>query len=228
MRVLHHHPFDPFSRAARIALAEKRLECELRELRPWRPDETAYDLNPTGSPPILVDDAMEAGGASIVICGADVIAEYLEERYPAPALLPTNPAGRAEARRVARWFEIKFNAEVGANLLFERVEKRLRGLGAPDLARIKTGLANVRWHMDYVSYLAERRHWLAGDRFTVADVTAAAHLSCVDYLGDAPWTSFPAAKEWYARVKSRPSMRAVLKDRMAGLRPPAHYDDPDF
>jgi glutathione S-transferase len=62
----------------------------------------------------------------------------------------------------------------------------------------------------------------------LADITAAAHLSCLDYLGDVPWEGHEGARDWYARVKSRPSFRPLLADRVPGISPVAHYDDLDF
>jgi glutathione S-transferase len=76
--------------------------------------------------------------------------------------------------------------------------------------------------------LAERRRWLAGDSLSLADVAAAAQLSSVDYLGDVPWEGHPEAKDWYVRLKSRPSLRPLLKDHIAGVPPPKHYADLDF
>jgi glutathione S-transferase len=61
-----------------------------------------------------------------------------------------------------------------------------------------------------------------------ADLAAAAHLSSVDFLGDVPWSEDEAAKHWYARIKSRPSFRAILADRMPGMTPAAVYADLDF
>ena len=63
---------------------------------------------------------------------------------------------------------------------------------------------------------------------THADLAAAAHLSCVDFLGDAPWGEDEAAKDWYTRMKSRPSFRAILNDRLPGLAPAPAYADLDF
>ena len=71
-------------------------------------------------------------------------------------------------------------------------------------------------------------NWLAGDDFSLADIAAAAHISCVDYLGDVPWSDYPGAHDWYARVKSRPSFRPLLADHIPGLPPPKHYADLDF
>ena len=74
----------------------------------------------------------------------------------------------------------------------------------------------------------ERRKWLAGDEFSLADIAAAAHLSAVDYLGDVPWDDHETAKEWYMKVKSRPAFRPLLADSIPGCPPPIHYADLDF
>ena len=83
-------------------------------------------------------------------------------------------------------------------------------------------------HLDYVGWLAHQRHWLAGDALTLADFAAAAHLSCLDYIGYVRWDDAPWAKEWYARVKSRPAFRSILADNLSGSPPPDHYADLDF
>jgi glutathione S-transferase len=59
-------------------------------------------------------------------------------------------------------------------------------------------------------------------------LAAAAHLSTVDYLGDVPWSEDEAAKTWYARVKSRPSFRALLAETLPGVPPAPSYADLDF
>ena len=66
------------------------------------------------------------------------------------------------------------------------------------------------------------------NRIVLADFAAAGHLSALDYIGDVDWGQNESAKQWYARMKSRPSFRALLAERVSGLEPPPHYDDPDF
>jgi glutathione S-transferase len=61
-----------------------------------------------------------------------------------------------------------------------------------------------------------------------ADLAAAAHLSCVDYLGDVMWEESETAKAWYARIKSRPSFRPLLGERMPGMAASPTYADLDF
>lgn len=222
MRTLYHLPLDPGSRKIRILLAEKRLEFELKVEKVWERRRSFLRINPAGEVPVLI----EADGTSI--SGAAVAAEYLEEAYPEPNLLGGEPIDRAETRRLVTWFEIKFQREVSQNLIDEKIMKRFLGLGQPDASAIRAGHANLRYHLDYLSWLSERRRWLAGDGFTLADITAAAQLSAVDYLGDVPWAQHPEAKDWYARVKSRPSLASLLADYMPGVPPPKHYADLDF
>ena len=106
--------------------------------------------------------------------------------------------------------------------------KRYMSMGTPDSSAIRAGHYNIRYHLDYITYLTERRSWLAGSDFSLADISAAAQLSSIDYLGDVPWEEFPAAKIWYSRIKSRPSFRPILADHMPGMPPPRHYADLDF
>jgi glutathione S-transferase len=222
MRTLFHLWLDPFARKVRIALAEKGLEFTLKLEKTWerRPDFLA--LNPAGEVPVLVEDD---GG---VLVDAAAITEYLEETHPEPALLPGDAGARAEARRLVAWFDRKFDQEVSRNLLGEKVMKRFLGLGHPHSGAIRAGHANLRTHLDYIGYLTERRRWLAGDDFSLADIAAAAHLSCIDYLGDVPWETHEPAKDWYARIKSRPSFRPLLADHIPGIVPPRHYANLDF
>lgn len=222
MRVLYHQWLSPFCRKVRIVLAEKKLDFELRLEPVWDQRSEFLALNPAGDLPVL----MESDGT--VLADSAAITEYLEETVPEPALLPGTPLDRAETRRLVAWFDIKFDGEVTGNLVGQKVMSRLLRRGHPDSGAIRAGHANVRAHLDYISFLMERRNWLAGDRLTLADICAAAHLSCVDYLGDVPWDAYEEAKTWYARMKSRPSFRGILGDAIPGLPPVQAYADLDF
>jgi len=172
--------------------------------------------------PVLVEE----NGLAIADSGA--ICEYLDEAYPDVPLIGRTLAERAEVRRLVAWFDGRFAEEVTRNLIWERHLKRALGHGNPDGAAIRTGYANLRPHLEVVGWLAESRPWLAGPHLTLADFAAAAHLSSLDYANDVDWAHNEAAKEWYARVKSRPAFRTLLAERISGLAPPPHYADLDF
>jgi glutathione S-transferase len=222
MRTLHHLALCPFSRRVRIALKEKKVEFRLVVEDPRERRVEFLALNPAGEVPVLVEPD------GIALSGADPICEYLDEMFPDPPLIGDSPIERAEARRLVAWFERKFHAEATRPLLEEKLEKRLMRRGAPDSTAIRAGHANVRQHLAYVDYLIERRRWLAGERISYADLAAAAQLSCLDYLGDVPWDAHEPARDWYARIKSRPSFRDLLEDSIAVAPPPRHYADLDF
>jgi glutathione S-transferase len=230
MLTLFHHPLSPASRYVRLILTEYGVPVRLIEERFWDRREEFLLLNPAGEVPVLVADGQPP------VPGAAIIAEYIEETLPPSELpdrlMPPKPAQRVEVRRLANWFNDKFQAEVSGPMVLERVFKRYmtreQGGGSPDTEAMRAARHNIRYHLAYVGWLARSRDWLAGDRLSLADLAAAAHFSAMDYLGEVPWSEDDAAKQWYARVKSRPSFRPLLSETLAGLPPAEHYADLDF
>ncbi|MBY0611338.1 MAG: glutathione S-transferase family protein [Beijerinckiaceae bacterium] len=231
---LFHHAFCPHSRFIRLVMGELGMEAELVEERQWEHRPDFLVLNPAGTTPVLVE------GSSFAVPGSAVIAEYLDETrglvLSERRLLPEGPADRVEVRRVVHWFNVKFFDEVSHHLVQEKVYKRFmsaeqaRGYGGagPEMKAIRAARKNIRYHLHYIGFLARKRNWLAGEQLSYADLAAAAHLSVCDYLGDVPWEEDLQAKEWYARVKSRPSFRTLLADRLPGMAPTELYADLDF
>lgn len=230
MTTLYHQPFCPHSRFVRIALAEYGVDARLVEERPWERREAFLALNPAGTTPVLVVENYPS------IPGAHIIAEHLDETHGAAMaerrLLPQDRAQRIEVRRLTSWFNDKFFDEVSGPLVTERVFKGMMGAdqggGSPDSHAIRAARHNIRYHLAYMEWLLRTRDWLAGDRLSYADLAAAAQLSIPDYLGDVPWNEDAAAKNWYARIKSRPSFRPILSDTHRGLPPSPTYADLDF
>lgn len=222
---LLHFPLDPASRQVRLALGEKRLPFAEEAVRYWERPAALVKLNPSGLTPVLV---VAGGREPLVLCESRAILDYLEETHPEPPLLGRDPVERAEARRLLQWFDRKFDGEVNAYLLAEKMEKRLLGLGAPDLGAMRRGREALRFHLGYINALLQARDWLSGERLSLADFAGAAHLSVIDYFGDIPWRDYPALKTWYMKIKSRPCFRPLLADRWPGMTPAGHYDDLDF
>ncbi len=222
MRRLYHLPFDPLSRKVRLLLAEKKLEFTCVVEPVWERRETFLALNPAGEVPVLIEPEGRPLWDDVAIC------EYLEEVYPETNFLGHDGDQRAEVRRLVAWFDKKFATEVTNNLVGEKIKKRFLAGATPNSSAIRAGKQNVHYHLDYIAYLSEQRNWLAGPNLSLADMAAAAHISAIDYLGDIPWADHPGAHDWYARFKSRPSMRDILKDTVSGIQPARHYADLDF
>ena len=218
------------SRFVRLILAEYGFPAELVEEQPWEKRREFLALNPSGTLPVYVDDSMRA------LCGPTVLMEFLDETHGVlkrdRRLFAEDPFQRAEIRRLTEWFLSKMEQDVTKPLVRERVYKlqmtAAQGGGAPDSKALRTARANIRQHMKYLSWLAGSRPWLAGDRLSTAELAAAASVSVLDYLGEIEWAEAPITKDWYQRLKSRPSFRPLLAERVRGLTPVSHYADLDF
>lgn len=218
---LYHVPLSPYCRKVRLVLAEKKIEVELVEDRFWESNAELYRRNPAGKLPVLRHDG-RLMGESQAIC------EYLDETVPDPSLVPASPADRYEMRRLCAWFDDKFNAEVTRPIMYERVWKKVMKAGYPDAQMVKSGLRAIKYHIDYLTSLLEQRRWLAGSSLSLADFTAAAHFSCLDYISDVDWDRSHTLRDWYATVKSRPAFRSLLADQVPGIPPARHYAVLDF
>lgn len=218
------------SRFIRLLLGEYGIEAELIAENTWERRPEFLALNPACSVPVFVTEVQS------VISGTNAISEYIDEtRGPMMRerrLMPDYPLDRAEVRRLIDWYCLTMDTDVTRTLVRERVFKlemtTAQGGGAPDSTAIRGARANIKQHMGYLNWLAGTRNWLAGKSISAADFAAAATISVLDYLGEVQWADTPQARDWYQRVKSRPSFRPLLADRIRGLTPVSHYGDLDF
>lgn len=220
---LYQFPLCPFSRKVRLMLAEKGVAHELVRVSPWLQDDEFVDLNPAGETPVLVEAAK-----GIVLIDSGAICDYFEETLDKAPMIPGTAIDRAEIRRLVAWFDGRMHREVVAPLMEERMRKRLVHRASPDTTMLRQAMTAANAHMDYIDYLLDHRRWLAGPALTLADLAAAAQLSVADYLGGVDWRGHKQTADWYAVMKSRPSFRPLLAERMEVIQPPAHYDKPDF
>ncbi len=232
MITLYHHPMLPECRRIRLNLGERAIAFTLKEHKFWERDEFLLAMNPAGNLPVMIDDSGHK------ICGARPIEEYLDEamtdlgdekalRHPV-GFSGIDPVERAEIRRLIDWFDHKFFNEVVALIVGEKIFKRLARAGEPEPSQLRIGGQNLRIHLAYLTFLLERREWLAGNHMTVADLAASAGLSVLDYLHELNWNDYPIIKSWYMNIKHRPSFRPLLQDRIIGIPPHQDYLNLDF
>ena len=205
---------SPTSRMVRLAAGEKRIPCTLV------PAEDACAHLPVW----LEDDGPP-------ITGIWAIVDHLENTWPDPALLPEDAGERGEALRLLDWGLTIFHEEVTRRIVFEKASQTQTGSFGrrpPNMDIIRAGRAALRTTLPGLGALAESRGFLAGRQLSLADLALASHLSALDYYGEIPWPDFPALTEWYYRLKSRPSFRTLLADRVPGQPPAAHYGELDF
>jgi glutathione S-transferase len=226
MRKLHYYSLCAFSRTALFALSEKKLDFSLKITRFWDKNSGLCELNSFGRLPVLID----LNGT--VIAGIYAVLEYLEEKYEENHILSQDTVERAEARRIFQWMNEDFSAEVTSILVFEKGIKRFfvsqEKSSAPSSAVLKQVKEACNYYIKQIEWFIERRKWLAGDTFSIADIAVAAHFSIIDYFGNIAWEYYPFARDWYARIKSRPSFKRVLSDKIPGIQPVSYYSNPDF
>jgi glutathione S-transferase len=220
---LYQFPLCPFSRKVRLLLGEKGVGYELVRESPWARRDEFLDMNPSGQTPVMAD-----GAAGIILMDSAAICEYFEETIEKAPMIAGTAVNRAEIRRLVAWFDEKLYGEVVAPLLHERALKRIVHRATPDTKALREAMKMANAHLDYIDYLLDHRRWIAGPVLSLADLAAAAHLSVADYLGGIDWRGHEQTREWYAGLKSRPSFRPLLSERMEIIGPPDHYDKVDF
>lgn len=214
MRRLVHLVFQPASRLVRLMLGEKRLVAD-----PHQSDDTHMHM------PVFTDlDGTE-------VTGLWAIVDHLEGNYPEIPLVPDDAMGRGEALRWLDWTATVFEPQVTHKIVAEKANPRFTGAptrSTPDMDVIRTGRERLRELIPVLGTVMDERGNLAGRTASIADLALAAHLSALDYFGEVPWDANTGLREWYMRMKSRPSFRSLLADRVPGQPPIKYYADLDF
>ena len=199
--------FGPNPRATRMFLAEKGIkiptkDVDLMKAENRRPPYT--DRNPGGQLPALELDNGKCIGETVAIW------EYLEEKYPTPALIGSTPEERAEARQWQRRIELKiteflyngFRFAEGAALFKDRM--RLIPEGAAGMK------ATVQDNLKWLDGLLEGKEFIAGNRITPADIILYCALDFGAGVGQKIDPSLKHVNAWFKRMDARPSAKASL------------------
>ena len=214
MWLLHQFPLCPFSRKVRLLMGEKGIGYELVREHPWERRDEFVDLNPAGQTPVLVENEK-----NITLINSAAICEYFEETVDKAPMISGTAINRAEIRRLSAWCDHR---------CMERMLKRIVHRATPDGTALREAMKSANAMLDYADYLLDHRNWLGGASLSLADLTAAAHISVADYLGGIDWRAHEQTRAWYSGLKSRPSFRPLLSERMGVIAPPADYDKVDF
>jgi glutathione S-transferase len=220
---LYQFPLCPFSRKVRLLLGEKGVGYELVRESPWNRRDEFVDMNPAVQTPVMVEVERNT-----LLIDSQAICEYFEETVDKAAMIAGTAAQRAEIRRLVSWFDNQFYNDVTGPLLHERMVKRLVHRAAPDGKALRESMKAAVGHLDYTDYLLDHRNWMAGATMSLADLAAAAQISVVDYLGGIDWKGHEQTQRWYMGLKSRPSFRPLLAERMEVIGPAPHYANVDF
>lgn len=240
---LYTHPVSPASQKVRLALCEKCLDWERRDvdlpnkevLEPWY-----LELNPMGVLPTLTHDGHAVTESSVIL-------EYLEDAFPEPSLRPNSPAALARMRWWMGLVDDRLHYSAGALIwttlmrpaMLEKSDEEQEALLArvPDLARrarhrrwvehgiegpdFRDAILTFRATFDRMNTALVESRWLADDEFTLADCALIPYVQAMDQMG---WSGMfeaehPLLADWFARAKMRPSFQQAILDELpeAGL-----------
>jgi len=214
MRRLIHLVFQPASRLVRLMAGEKRLVVDLHQ---------AEDAH--AHMPVFVDlDGTRCEGLWAIV-------DQLEGAYPEVPLVPEAPSERSETLRWLDWSMSVLGDHVTKKIINEKANPRFTGAptrSTPDMNVIRSGREALRELLPMLGKTVDEHGNLVSRNCTLADLSLAAHLSALDYFGEVPWDANAPMREWYMRMKSRPSFRSLLADRVPGQPPLLHYAELDF
>jgi len=212
---LYDNPLSPYAMKIRMILYEKGIDFERHEFHSKSQEAELHRLNPRGEVPAIVD-------GDAVIYDSKVMAEYLEETYPEPALLPKDPALRAECRRLELVADTEVDAAVLAFSLFKFFRPALAEEHPEACAKAEAG---VRGHYAVLDRALVGRAFLLGG-FSRADIAYAPHVGAAAFLGLAPDERTPQLAAWHARMNERESVQRATQEAIGSLSNPV--DDPIF
>jgi glutathione S-transferase len=205
MLKLHGALLSPFVRKVRVILAEKQVPYDLVPANPFVKSPEFLKLSPLGRIPALEDEQ----GRSLA--DSSVIAEYLEERFPEPALFPSDPYDRARVR----WFDEYADGGMGPSLtgkiFFQRVINAKLMKNAPDERLVTSALAEIPTYFAYLEDQLGGGEYLVAGRFTLADVSVLCQLVNLAHAGvTIDTTTYPALARWFGRVTERPTVTPLI------------------
>lgn len=228
MPILFHHPTCPLSRQVRIYLKELNIQFNATQENYWLQRPEFLKINPSGNLPVLVDNQEPHNNDPIYVLGIYPIIEHLIERHENFYFMPQNLVLRSHIRNYLPWFNDKFYREVTKIIVDEKMIRLLMRAGAPRSNFIKIAKNNLNHHLKFLSNLLDKNLYITSEQISCADIAAASNISVLDYFGEINWDNWPQIKHWYSIIKSRPSFRPILQDKIAGFSPSKEYANLDF
>jgi len=199
---LYYSPLSTFSQRVRIALLEKGIPAELVEVdlpgrAQFQPEYLAK--NPYGRVPAIDEDGWGLYESTAIL-------EYLEATRPSPPLVPADARGRARVAMHMKLCDLELAGPARTILVPKRFLPRERWILEP----MEKARGKIEKHLAILEPEIQGREFLAGERFTLADVCYAPFLQFLPILDVTPG---PAVRSWAARLVERPSVRETRPPR---------------
>lgn len=191
----------------KLALLEKGVPFN-EELNWATKDEATLAASPLGKVPFI---RTEQGPLS----ESQVIMEYIEDRYPTPALMPADPFERAKVRELVQYIELHLE------LVARRLYPQAFFGGKVEQSVIDTTRKELERNVGAFAKLARFSPFIAGEAFTTADCSAIVSLPLISAAAKTVWGEDPLAatpaRDYLKRMGERPQVQRIMADRKANL-----------
>jgi glutathione S-transferase len=217
MITLYEHPLSPYAQKVKIALREKGVAFEPVQPGGLGAGGVAGEFaraSPRAEVPVLVDDGFQLFDSTIIL-------EYIEDRWPKPALLPSGAADRARVRMIEEVMDTHFEAinwGLGEVDWFKRAEGELA-----ETLRSKAAAQTAGFHGWLERQLGDRP-WFNGQAFGWGDLVVAPLVAASASLGNRPAAGSKLAA-WLAAVLARPSVAETVREARAFDRTASNVPD---
>jgi glutathione S-transferase len=197
--ILYATPLSSYSAKVRIVLVAKGAAFEEREPPGGYRSEAYRAIVPMGTLPAIDD-------SGFVLSESEAIAEYLEERFPEPALLPRDARDRARSRFLSRFHDLHLEPHVRA--LFAHVDP-----GRRDAAYVETRMADIRRRIAQLDGFVACAPYALGPALTLADCGYAVTLPLAKLISRSIGATLvlpPRLDAWLAALDAHPAVATAL------------------
>ena len=201
---------SPFVRRVRVVLAEKGVDYTLEQVSPFNPPPEFLAISPLKRIPVLRDtDQPEPN----TLPDSSIICDYLEHKFPKPALYPADAFQRAKALWYEEYADSGMAAAIGPGLFFERIVKRMMRSQTDEAACQKSLTEKIPPVFDHLEIEIANKDYLAGGAFSIADISVGVQLVNFIHAGESvDATRWPKLAAYTARVHARPSFKALIDE----------------
>jgi glutathione S-transferase len=201
---------SPFVRKVRVVMAEKGIEYTLEQVNPFTPPPDFLSISPLKRIPVLRDtDQPEPN----TLPDSSIICDYLEHKYPKPALYPSDAFERARALWYEEYCDSVVAQNVGGGLFFERIVKKMMRGQTDEAVCQRTLTEKLPPLFDHLEHEVDGKEYLAGGAFSIADISVGTMFVNFDHAGEkldvARW---PKLSAYVARIHARPSFKTLLDE----------------
>ena len=201
---------SPFVRKVRVVLAEKGVAYKLDQVNVFNPPPEFLAISPLKRIPVLRDTDLPEPNT---LPDSSIICDYLEHKYPKPALYPAEAFERAKALWYEEYADGALAPAIGTGLFFERVVKKMMRRETDETICQKTLTEKLPPLFDHLEIEVGSKEFLAAGMFSIADISIGTmfvnFVHCGETLDAARW---PKLAAYVARIHARPSFKALLDE----------------